>query len=137
MQSKGRSIIGAALTGALLLSTVAVSWANDVNLVVSPEKLSKPGEVLVFVSGLEPGQEIGIRTMMGDVLTDVSYLVDPSFEKVDENGAFAGLWNIDKNTMKVMPPASYTITVVDASGNTLAASEFKIEKATKKAEEGE
>lgn len=137
MYDKGRSMLGAALTGALLLSIVAVSWAGDVNLVVSPKKVSKPGEVLVFMSGLEPGQEIGVRTMMGDVLSDVSYLVKPSVEKVDQNGAFAGIWNVDKNTMKIMPPANYTITVVDASGNTLASAEFVIEKAKKKAEEGE
>jgi hypothetical protein len=128
---KGRSMIGAALvTGALLLSIVAVSWA-DVRFMVTPKKLSKPGEVLVFVSGLQPEQEIGVRTMMGDVLSDVSYLVQPSAEKADKNGAYAGLWNVDKNTMKVMKPGNYTITLVDESGNTLASAEFMIEKAKK------
>ena len=123
---KQRSMMGAALTGALLLSMVAASWA-DVQFMVTPAKLNKPGEVLVFVSGLQPEQEIGVRTMMGDVLSDVSYLVKPSVEKTDKNGAFAGVWNIDKNTMKVMKPGNYTITVVDTSGNTLASAEFMIE----------
>ena len=128
---KQRSMMGAALTGALLLSMVAASWA-DVQFMVTPAKLNKPGEVLVFVSGLQPEQEIGVRTMMGDVLSDVSYLVKPSVEKTDKNGAFAGLWNIDKNTLKVMKPGNYTVTIVDESGNTLASAELTIEKAKKK-----
>lgn len=132
MVKKGKSIMGAVLAGAFLASMVAVSFANDASFTVSPKKLDKPTQVLVFVSGLKADQEIGVRTMMGDVLSDVSYLVKPSVEKADKNGAFAGIWNIDKNTLKVMKPGNYSITVVDEAGNTLASADMTIEKAKKK-----
>jgi hypothetical protein len=135
MVVKGRSVMAGVVTAALLLSMVAMSWAEGVEFRLSPKKLNKPGEVLVFMSGLEPEQEIGVRTMMGDVLSDVSYLMKPSAEKADPNGAFAAVWNVDKNTLKVMKPGNYTITVVDESGNTLASAEFMIEKAKKKSKE--
>lgn len=126
-----RAKLGAVIAGAFVLSMAAASWA-DTMFSVAPKKINKPSEVLVFVSGLQPEQEIGVRTMMGDVLSDVSYLVKPSVEKADKNGAYAGVWNIDKNTLKVMKPGNYTIMVVDESGNTLGSAELMIEKAKKK-----
>jgi len=128
---KGRLAGLAAALGVLFLLSTAM--AGDVMFKVSPKKLGKAGPVLISASGLKPGQEVGVRTMMGGVLSDVSFLAKPAFEKADANGAVASVWNISGRTLKrLMKNGSYTVDLVDADGNSLATAKLEIAVKAKK-----
>lgn len=134
MRQRGRIAGLGAIVGALfLLSVLSIASAGDVMFQVSPKKLTKAGPVLLFASGLKPGQEVGVRTMMGGVLSDVSFLAKPSFQKADENGAVASVWGISGRTLKrLMKNGSYTVDLVDADGKTLASGKLEIAIKAKK-----
>ena len=131
---KGRLAGLAAVLGMLfLLSTLSTVMAGDLIFKVSPKKLKKAGPVLIFASGLKPGQEVGVRTMMGDVLSDVSFLAKPAFAKANENGAVASVWNIRGRTLKrLLKNGDYTFDLVDADGNTLASAKVTVAAKKKK-----
>ena len=129
MVAKKRLAGMAAVLGALfLLSSVGTAVA-DVMFNVSPGTLKKAGPVLLSASGLKPGQEVGVRTMMGGVLSDVSFLAKPAFEKADANGAVASVWNIRGRTFKrLLKPGDYSVELVDGDGKTLATAKMMIPK---------
>lgn len=127
MAAKKRLVGMAVVLGALfLLSSVAMA---DVMFKVSPGTLKKAGPVLLFASGLKAGQEVGVRTMMGGVLSDVSFLAKPAFEKADANGSVASVWSIRSRTFKrLLKPGDYQVELVDGDGNTLATAKMSIPK---------
>ena len=124
----------AGIFGALfLLSMMSSAMAGDVMFKVDPKKLKKAGPILIYASGLKPGQEVGVRTMMGGVLSDVSFLAKPSIQKADANGAVAAVWNIRGRTLKrLMKNGSYDFELVDADGNKLASTKMDIAVKAKK-----
>lgn len=130
MAAKKRLAGMAVVLGALfLLSSIGTAVAGDVMFNVSPGKLKKAGPVLLFASGLKPGQEVGVRTMMGGVLSDVSFLAKPAFEKADANGAVASVWSIRGRTFKrLLKPGDYSVELVDGDGKTLATAKLSIPK---------
>ena len=105
------------------------------NVTVLPEKVEyKRGPVFITASGLKPNQEVGIRVMMGGVLSDVSYLVKPR-PKTDSNGTFATVWSLNREIRrKLLEMGKNTLTIVDEDGNELATGtiNFVKAKATKK-----
>lgn len=127
MAAKKRLVGMAVALGALfLLSSAAMA---DVMFTVSPGTLKKAGPVLLFASGLKAGQEVGVRTMMGGVLSDVSFLAKPAFEKADANGSVASVWSIRSRTFKrLLKPGDYQVELVDGDGNTLATAKMSIPK---------
>jgi len=125
--------MAAALGMLFLLSMLSTAMAGDVMFQVSPKKLKKAGPLLISASGLKPGQEVGVRTMMGGVLSDVSFLAKPAFAKADANGAVASVWNIRGRTIKrLMKNGTYDVDLVDADGNTLASAKLEIAVKAKK-----
>jgi hypothetical protein len=116
-----------------LLSTLSTAMAGDVMFQVSPKKVSKAGAILLFASGLKPGQEVGVRTMMGGVLSDVSFLAKPAFQKADANGAVASVWSIRGRTLKrLLKNGTYDVDLVDADGKTLASAKLTVAVKAKK-----
>jgi len=134
MRQRGRLAGIAAVLGTLfVLSALSTAMAGDVMFTVSPKKLKKAGPILISASGLKPGQEVGVRTMMGGVLSDVSFLAKPAFAKADANGAVASVWAIRGRTLKrLMKNGTYTMDLVDADGNTLASAKMEIAVKAKK-----
>ena len=51
-------------------------------------------QVKISASGLKAGQEVGLRTTMGGVLSDVSFLAKPAIEKADDKGMVSSTWGI-------------------------------------------
>lgn len=116
-----------------LLASLSVAIAADPMLSVSPGKISKAEPILLFASGLQPGQEVGIRTMMGGVLSDVSFLAKPAFQKADANGALASVWDIRGRTLsRLMKNGTYDMELVDADGKTLATAKLEVAVKAKK-----
>jgi len=134
MRQRGRTAGFAAIVGALfLLAALSAASAADVMFSVQPKKLSKAAPILLFASGLKPGQEVGVRTMMGGVLSDVSFLAKPAFQKADANGAVASVWAIRGRTLKrLMKNGTYDIELVDADGKTLATAKMEVAVKAKK-----
>lgn len=127
-------LAGLSTLGALfLLASLSAAIAAEPMLSVSPDKISKAEPILIFASGLQPGQEVGIRTMMGGVLSDVSFLAKPAFQKADANGALASVWNIRGRTLsRLMKNGTYDMELVDADGKTLAKAKLEIAVKAKK-----
>ncbi len=99
----------------------------------TPAKPTK-GKILIAGSGFKPKQELGIRVMMGGVLSDISFTVKPR-PIVNEYGAFASTWGLRGREFKrglLKAGTAYTITVVDEDGNTLGTAPLVFEKAKKK-----
>ncbi len=117
-----------------LLGEVAIAEAGP-NVTVSPAPVKpKKGKILISGSGYKPKQELGIRVMMGGVLSDISFLVKPR-PIVNEYGAFASTWGLRGREFKrglLKAGTAYVITVVDEGGNTLATAPLVFDKAKKK-----
>ncbi len=113
---------------------VAIAEAGP-NVSVSPAPVKpKKGKILISGSGYKPKQELGIRVMMGGVLSDISFLVKPR-PIVNEYGAFASTWGLRGREFKrglLKAGTAYSITIVDADGNTLATAPLVFDKAKKK-----
>ena len=89
-------------------------------------------QVKISAEGLKPGQEVGIRTMMGGVLSDVSFLAKPSVEKADDKGMVSTTWGIRGRTIKrLLKPGDHEVMLVDGDGNTLAKAKLTIPAAKK------
>lgn len=120
----------AAVLGALfLLSSFAM--AMDAKLMLEPNKVSKKTAVTVTASGLKAGQEVGLRLIMGGVLSDVSFLAKPNIEKADDKGMVNTKWTINRE-LRVLDNGDHEIMLVDADGNTLAKTMLTVAKPAKK-----
>ena len=101
----------------------------------TPVKVKKKGmAILMAGSGFKPKQKLGIRLMMGGVLSDISFLVKPR-PVANEFGAFASTWKLRREFKRKLlkPGTAYTVTLVDEDGNTLGTAPLVFEKAKKKA----
>ena len=122
-----KSLVGlAAALGALfLMSSIAMAGAK-LMVDVGGKKKGRL-QVKISASGLKAGQEVGIRTMMGGVLSDVSFLAKPSVEKADDKGMVSTTWGIRGRTIKrLLKPGDHEVMLVDGDGNTLATAKLTI-----------
>ena len=122
-----KSLVGMAVAlGALfLLSTIAMAGAKLMLEVGAKAKGRTP--VKISASGLKAGQEVGLRTTMGGVLSDVSFLAKPAIEKADDKGMVSSTWKIRGRTIKrLLKPGEHMVELVDADGNTLASAKLMI-----------
>lgn len=124
-----KSLVGlAAALGALfLMSSIAMAGAK-LMVDVGGKKKGRL-QVKISASGLKAGQEVGIRTMMGGVLSDVSFLAKPAVEKADDKGMVSTTWGIRGRTIKrLLKPGDHEVMLVDGDGNTLATAKLTIPK---------
>ena len=116
------------------IGEVAIAEAEP-NVSVSPAPVKpKKGKILISGSGYKPKQELGIRVMMGGVLSDISFLVKPR-PIANEYGAFGSTWKLKGREFKrglLKAGTAYSITIVDGDGNTLATAPLVFDKAKKK-----
>lgn len=128
-----KSLVGlAAALGALfLMSSIAMAGAK---LMVDVGDVKKGRlQVKISASGLKAGQEVGVRTMMGGVLSDVSFLAKPAVEKADDKGMVSTTWGIRGRTIKrLLKPGDHEVMLVDGDGNTLAKAKLTIPAPKKK-----
>ncbi len=146
MHKKFRAVLGV-LVAAVFFTTLlgggsflspfgeaAIAEAGP-NVTVSPAMVKpKKGNILIAGSGFNPKQELGIRVMMGGVLSDISFLVKPR-PIANKFGAFASTWKLRGREFKrglLMAGTVYTVTIVDEDGNTLATAPLVIDKAKMK-----
>ncbi len=112
---------------------VAIAEAGP-NITVAPVPVPyKKGNVYISGSGFKPKQELGIRVMMGGVLSDISFLVKPR-PIANEFGAFSSVWKLNREIRRKLLKANtaYTITIVDEDGNTVGTAPLVFDKAKKK-----
>ena len=133
MVAKKRLVGMAAALGALfLLSSIAMAGGAKLMLDVGDVKKGRL-QVKISASGLKAGQEVGLRTTMGGVLSDVSFLAKPAIEKADDKGMVSSTWGIRGRTIKrLLKPGEHMVELVDADGNMLASSKLMIPKPAKK-----
>ncbi len=124
--------MAAALGALFLLSSFAM--AGDAKLMLEVGEVKKGRlQVMISASGLEGGQEVGLRTTMGGVLSDVSFLAKPAIEKADDKGMVSSTWGIRGRTIKrLLQPGEHTVELVDADGNMLASAMLMIPEPAKK-----
>ncbi len=112
---------------------VAIAEAGP-NVTVAPAPVPyKKGKVYISGSGFKPKQELGIRVMMGGVLSDITFLVKPR-PIANEFGAFSSVWSLNREIRRKLLKANtaYTITIVDEDGNTVGTAPLVFDKAKKK-----
>ena len=131
MARKGLVGLATALGALFLMSSIAMAGAK---LMVDVGDVKKGRlQVKISASGLKAGQEVGIRTMMGGVLSDVSFLAKPAVEKADDKGMVSTTWGIRGRTIKrLLQPGEHEVMLVDGDGNTLAKAKLMIPKPAKK-----
>jgi hypothetical protein len=130
MVAKKRLVGMAVVLGALfLLSSLAI--AADMKLMLAPNTVSKKTAVTVIGLGLTAGQEVGLRMMMGGVLSDVSFLAKPAIEKADDKGMVSSKWTINRE-LRLLDNGDHEIMLVDAEGNTIAKTMLTVAKPPKK-----
>ncbi len=111
----------------------SMSGMQTTCVAVSPTPVKpKKGNLLIAGSGFKPNQELGIRVMMGGVLSDISYMVKPR-PVANKYGAFASTWKLKGRYFKLLKAGTtYTLSVVDMDGNTLGTAPLVIDKGKKK-----
>ena len=129
MVAKKRLVGMAVVLGALfLLSSMAIA---EMKLMLEPNTVSKKTPVTVTASGLKAGQEVGLRMMMGGVLSDVSFLAKPAIEKVDAKGRVMASWGVNRE-LRLLANGDHEIMLVDSDGNTIATTMLTVAKPPKK-----
>ena len=90
------------------------------NVTVSPAvvTLKKGAKVTIAGSGYEKGQELGIRLVMGGVVSDIRHQVKPE-PNVNEHGAFYSEWVL-ANEYRLLPEGAMTLSIVNDDGEVLA-----------------
>jgi hypothetical protein len=83
-------------------------------------------EVTIAGSGFEPGEEIGLRIVMGGVMSDVRHQVKPA-PKANEYGAFVSEWKLG-NELKLLKPGAYSLMAVNENGDVLAHAPFVVDE---------
>ena len=138
------AILGAAFFLSVLSTAAPVAWLtggqDSVAIAMGPELKVLPGKVdykrrvkaFIMGSGFKPGQEVGLRIMMGGVLSDISYLVKPR-PVANSNGAFGSVWTLNREIRrKLLTIGAHKITAVDEDGNELATTKITFKKVAKK-----
>ena len=143
----GKSILGAAgrrKTTRALAFFIAVAFlgvsakanAETPILTISPAvvSLKKGAKVTLAASGLKKGQEVGIRLVMGGVVSDIRHQVKPS-PVANDFGAFYSEWVMDGEP-NLLDQGAMSINIVDEDGKVLAhAPVVWLKEAKKKKEE--
>jgi len=104
------------------------------NITIAPAPVPyKKGNVYISGSGFKPKQELGIRVMLGGVLSDISFLVKPR-PIANKFGAFSSVWKLNREIRRKLLKANtaYTVTIVDEDGNTVGTAPLVFDKAKKK-----
>jgi hypothetical protein len=106
---------------------------EDPVLRVAPTPIPNKKGVKVTIAGVgfEPKQELGLRIMMGGVMSDVRHQVKPA-PMTNEEGAFYSEWTLG-NELRLLGPGAHTIAVVNEEGDVLAHAPFVVAEAEKKA----
>lgn len=96
-------------------------------VVVAPTPIpnKKNVEVTIAGSGFEPNEELGLRIVMGGVMSDVRHQVKPT-PKANEYGAFASEWKLG-NELRLLKPGAYSMMVVNEDGDVLAHAPFVLD----------
>ena len=149
MKNKARltrisAILGAAFFLSVLSSAAPVAWLSGAQesvaiaagpeVTILPNKVEYKRRVQAFItgSGFKPNQEIGLRIMMGGVLSDISYLVKPR-PIANANGSFATVWTLNREIRrKLVTVGTHEMTAVDDDGNELAVGKLVFKKAATK-----
>jgi len=82
-------------------------------------------EVTIAGSGFEPNEELGLRIVMGGVMSDVRHQVKPK-PVANEYGAFASEWKLGRE-LRLLKPGAYSMMVVNDDGDVLAHAPFVLE----------
>ncbi len=126
-------IVAIAFFLAVLGSSAAAQYQmSKPQVSVSPEKVKGAGTLAISGSGFKANQKVAVMTMMGGVLSDISFLVKPKLKKADDQGAFTAKWKLKKRYGKLLKTGSNPIIIVDKDGKELASSKFNYEKKKKK-----
>jgi hypothetical protein len=106
---------------------------EDPVLRVAPTPIpnKKGAKVTIAGVGFEPKQELGLRIMMGGVMSDIRHQVKPA-PTTNEEGAFASEWTLG-NELRLLGSGAHTISVVNEEGDVLAHAPFVVAEAEKKA----
>lgn len=130
-QPVSRLILSSGVAAAFsLLLLVSFATAGGPKLNISPDSVEykKGVEVTISGEGFEPKQEVGLNITMGEVLSDVSFMVKPR-PIADEQGKFESVWKLNREIRrKLLLPGSHTIEAVDKEGKTLAKTEMVLKK---------
>ncbi len=97
-------------------------------LAINPMPIpNKPNtEVMIAGAGFEPGEEIGLRIVMGGVMSDVRHQVKPT-PTANEYGAFASEWKL-RREFRLIPAGAYTMMAVNENGDVLAQAPFAVDE---------
>jgi hypothetical protein len=112
----------------------AMVTAPGYHVTISPTPVDYRRKTVVVItgSGFKPKQQLGLRLVMGGVLSDISSSVKPP-PVANEYGAFSSNWLLDGEIgAKLLTPTAYTIFVVDQDGNTLATAPLSFKPEEKK-----
>ena len=135
--ARRRTTIAIALfVGAAFLGVTAKANAETPVLTISPAvvSLKKGAKVTLAASGLKKGQEVGIRLVMGGVVSDIRHQVKPA-PVANEFGAFYSEWVMDGEP-NLLDQGAMSINIVDEDGKVLAhAPVVWLKEAKKKKEE--
>jgi len=137
MKERLRAILGMGVVAVFVLTVLGGCAATQMKgskakVSVKPAEVKGAGTLVISGSGFKPNQNVAVQTMLGGVLSDISFLVKPKLMKADAKGAFTTKWKISKRTGRLLKTGSYPITIVDGDGKKLASSKYKYEKAKKK-----
>jgi hypothetical protein len=133
MDGKKKAKAKAKMAGGVLSCSMVGMQKSCVAVSPTPVPYKRRVKVLIAGSGFKPKQELGIRVMMGGVLSDISFLVKPR-PIVNEFGAFGSVWTLNREIRRKLVKANtaYTVTIVDEDGNTLGTTPLVFDKAAKK-----
>lgn len=96
-----------------------------------PVANTKGAKVTIAGVGFEPNQELGLRIVMGGVMSDVRFQVKP-VPKTNAEGTFASEWSFG-NELRLLGPGAHTLMVVNEAGDVLAHAPLVVAPAEKKA----
>ena len=94
---------------------------------------NKKGVVTIAGVGFEPNQELGLRLVMGGVMSDIRHQVKPT-PKTDKEGAFSSSWSINRE-LRMLKPGVHTLMAVNADGDVIAQAPLVIDKKAKKSKD--
>ena len=109
---------------------IYVAEAPNVTVTPGVVPLSKGAKVTIAGSGFKEGEELGIRLIMGGVVSDIRHQVKP-VPKVNEYGAFYSEWVLG-NESRMLPEGAMTLSIVNAEGEVIAHAPLVWEKPAKK-----
>jgi hypothetical protein len=101
---------------------------NSPAVSINPTPIQNKNNVVVTIAGagFEPNEELGLRIVMGGVMSDVRHQVKPK-PVANEYGAFASEWKLGRE-LRLLKPGAYSMMVVNEDGDVLASAPFVLEE---------